>query len=306
MSIVKKIKAFFLRMILVILFIIGCLVLFYFGRLVYKEIFKKHVRIEYIQSHLKAEIRRINSVIDAIQKIPNDLANILEIHETRDEDAKILLQSVLLNNNELYAVSISYEPFQYYKDSLYHDTYLYRSADTTIYDNIADTTYNYFYMDWYLIPKILMKPIWTEPYFEASGDHVYMSTFSVPFFHFDGKREKFKGIVTVDVSIETLTKRVDAIGKKMNGSAMMVSENGTIMTAPDRNWINDETIFTLSAEKKIPVLREIGRDLQRGISGIKKIDAFENLKDVYIFYSVIPINKWGFVLFLPKEELDKY
>jgi sigma-B regulation protein RsbU (phosphoserine phosphatase) len=292
-------------MILVVLFILGCLVLYYFGKLAYKEIFRKHARIENVQNHLRAEIKRINSVIDAIQKIPQDLASILEIHDTNDEDAKILLQSVLFNNNELFGVNLAYEPYQYYKDSLFHDSYLYRSADSTIYDNRNDSTSNYFYMDWYLIPKTLMKPVWTEPYFETSGKHVFMSTFSVPFFRFDGTKEKFTGIISVDVSIETLTKRVDAIGKKMNGSAMLISENGTIMTAQDRNWINDETIFTLSTEKEIPVLREIGRELQKGISGVKKMDEFENQKDVYVFYSVIPINNWGFILFLPAEELSK-
>lgn len=293
-------------MIFIVLFILGGLLLHYFGKIAYKEIFKKQARIEYIKSHLKAEIRRINSVVDAVQKIPMELADILEIHDTKDEDAKILLQSVLFNNNELYGVNLAYEPYHYFRDSLYHDTYVYRSADSTIYDNTNDSTYNYFYLDWYLIPKTLMKPVWSEPYFEESGEHVFMSTFSVPFYRFDGVRRKFTGIVSVDVSIETLTKRVDAIGGKMKGSAMMLSENGTIMTAPNKNWINNETMFTLSEEKKIAVLREIGRDLQKGISGVKKIDEFENQKDVYVFYSVVPINKWGFILFLPKEEIDKY
>jgi sigma-B regulation protein RsbU (phosphoserine phosphatase) len=160
-------------------------------------------------------------------------------------------------------------------------------------------------MDWYLIPKTLLKPNWTEPYFENSGDHIFMSTFSTPFFRFSGTKEKFCGIVSVDVSIETLTSKVESMGKKMMGDVIFLSENGTVITSTDKNWINNQTIFTLSAEKNLPVLREIGRDLQKGISGVKKIDEFENQKDVYAFYLVIPINKWGFILFLPKEELNK-
>ena len=290
-------------MIMVLFFILGLLVLFYIGKLVYKEIFKKRVKIEYAQSRLSAGIKRINSVIEDIQKIPQDLADILAIQETRDAELEILLKSILFNNKELYGVAVSYEPYQYCKDSFFHDPYLYRRGDSIIFNQDFDSTDNYFYMDWYLIPKTLMKPNWTEPYFEKSGDHTFMSTFSTPFFRFSGTKEKFSGIVSVDVAIETLTNAVESFGKRMKGDVMLLSENGTVLASLDKDWINNQTIFTLGAEMNLPVLREIGRDLQKGISGLKKIDEFNDHKDVYAFYMVIPINKWGFVLFLSKEVL---
>lgn len=306
MSRLKYIKTFFLRMIVALFFLLGCLIFYYVGKIAYKETFKKRARIDYVQNRMSAEIKRINSVIESVQKIPMDLADILEIQETKDVDLEILLRSILLNNKELYGVAVSYEPYQYSKDSLYHDVYLYRSGDSTIFDNIAAPSYNYFNMAWYSVPKKLLRPIWTNPYFENSGDRVFMSTFSVPFFRFSGTKEKFCGIICVDVSIETLSNRVEAIGKKLNGNVIILAENGLVIASQNKDWINKKTVVTLSSEKNSPVLLEIYQDMQKGISGVKKMVEFENLKDVYAFYKIFPTNKWGFILFLPKEELNKY
>jgi len=85
----------------------------------------------------------------------------------------------------------------------------------------------------------------------------------------------------------------------------LISENGTIIYAPNQDWTYNETIFTLADEMNLPLLREIGRELQKGKSGIKKIDKFENQKDWWIFYSSVRVNKWGFIFLIQKDQLFK-
>ena len=302
MSDFKDIKKGFQGIAIILSFILACIILFYAGKLAYKEIFRKNIKIEEIQDHLSAEVKMINTIIKSIQSTPQDLAYILEFHDIDKNEIKILLESVLFNNEELYGSAIAFEPYKFRKDSLYNSFYVYKKNDSIIFTDLNGPKYNYFYKDWYIIPRTLNKPVWSEPYYDDGGGNQIMSTYSVPFYKFNKNKELFHGIVTVDVSVEWLTKAVQSMGEILYGYPMLISENGTIISAPEKNSIFHETIFTIAAERKLPVLREIGRDLQKGKSGYKILYNYENNEDWYVFYSPVESNKWGLLILLPESK----
>jgi sigma-B regulation protein RsbU (phosphoserine phosphatase) len=254
---------------------------------------------------MTAIVKKMSRLIEFVQKIPQDLVYILEFQDVDEQEMKILLESVLFNNLEICGSAIAFEPNQFYKDSLYHATYVYRKGDRNIYTNLNGPEYNYFNKEWYQLPKTLMKPTWSEPYFDAGGGNIFMSTYSIPFSKFDGYREEFKGIVTVDVSIEELKRNVQSLGKLWNCYTILVSGKGTVLSAPYEDWIFKESIFTLASKLNVPVFSEIGSDLQKGISGMKNIGRFENQNDWLVFYAIIPTNQWGLIMLLPRNDIKK-
>lgn len=304
-SIKEGIQTNFMRLLVLLAFILVCAGLYYAGELAYGQIFRKSIKREIFQDKLFAEIKRMNTVIEAVQKTPQDLAYILEFHNTSEAEMKILLKSMLFNNEELFGGAIAFEPNSYNKDSFYYSRYVYRQRDSVIFTNLDDPEYDYFYKDWYLIPKTMLKPAWSEPYYDEGGGNSLMSTYSVPFYRYDGNQEVFNGIVTVDVSIEWLTNAVESIGRLLNAKALLMSENGTIISAPEKEWIYNQTIYTLASEMNIPVLRRIGRDLRDGNSGIEDIEEFQGEKEWVLFYSPIKASRWGMILLLPENELLK-
>ncbi|MDX9882070.1 MAG: cache domain-containing protein [Prolixibacteraceae bacterium] len=297
----NNLKKALLGMVIILSIILGFFLVYYAGEKAYKAIFKKKIRIEYFSDRLISEVKRMNTVISAAQNTPVDLATILEFHPTSEEEMKILLRSVLFNNEEICGSAVAYEPFNYNKDSLYYSFYAYRSNDSVTFSNLNGPVYNYFYKDWYLIPKTLKQPVWSEPYFDEGGGNLLMSTYSVPFYQFLENGEEFAGIVTIDVSIEWLADAVASVGSILHSRAALISENGTILAAPNRELVYNETIFTIAEERKLPVLRDIGRELQQGKSGFKK--GTDEGKVWYIFYSVMPTNGWGIILFVSEDEL---
>ena len=298
----NSLKTALLGMLIILFAIFGVYMLYYAGEKAYKEVFKKSIRTAYFRNRLAGEVKRMNTVINSAQYTPKDLATIFEFHDTSEPELKILLQSVLFNNEELFGCAVAFEPYTYHPDSLYYSSYVYRSGDSVAFTNLNGADYNYFYKDWYLIPKTLKKPTWSEPYYDGGGGSLMMSTYSVPFYKFTGSDEKFCGIVTIDVSIDWLTRAVTSIGKVLNARAFLLSENGTVLSAPDPEWIYNETIFTLAEEKKLPVLREIGRELQQGKSGFKKIKVGEE-QEWFLFYELIPASQWGLIMIISKNEL---
>jgi phosphoserine phosphatase RsbU/P len=301
----NNIKKFLWNLFFILVFVAGSLILVFAGKLAYEKLYKKKSNIGFIQDRLLADVKQVNILIEATQKIPRELAQILEIHKVNTEEMNILLESVMFNNPEIFGSAIAFEPHQFCNDSLYYATYTYRSGDSVIHSNLNSPEYNYFFKDWYLIPKTSKKATWSEPYHDVGGGNLLMSTYSVPFYHFDGYDEKINGIITVDVTVEKLTRAVKAIGKFYNGCAILISENGTIIAAPFEDWIYNETIYTLASEINLPVLREIGRELKNGKTGIKYMGQFKPYQKTVAFYTIIPSNKWGLILFIPETELYK-
>lgn len=305
MNLTKYFKKKIVRLI-IILALLGVLSLtLVFAKGLYNIIFWKTVRIERIENEISAAVRKMETLIEFSQNAPHELATILEIHGVNRTESEILLKSILFNSPEFSGVSICYEPYKKFKDSIRHSSFLYKDGDSSIFTGFNDPEDSYFYKDWYLIPKTLMKPVWSEPYYNEIDKKTLNSTYSVPFSYFNGIRKEFKGIVSLNLNVNALIDYSEHFGKSMNGFVLLISENGTILSSNNSDWIFNETIFSLASEYEVPLLREVGRDLQRGKKGRASIERFNNQTDLVVFYSPITTNKWGFLLFLPQSEIEK-
>ncbi|MGE5458198.1 MAG: serine/threonine protein phosphatase, partial [Methanococcaceae archaeon] len=198
---------------------------------------------------------------------------------------------------------VAYEPKAHDKDSVFYAPYLYKQNGKIVSVDPGDTTYYYFSRDWYLIPKILNKPVWIEPYYDegSTGGNIVLTTYSMPFYSFDGMQEKMEGIIAVDISVDWLSKIVSSIKLFDESYAILVSENGTVISSPNMQWPYNESLFSLAEENNLPALREVGRDLQKGKSGFVNVGKFGTKRNLWIYYMPIPANKWGVLLLVPEN-----
>ncbi|MFH0733027.1 MAG: hypothetical protein V1773_15860 [bacterium] len=257
---------------------------------------------EKAEAKLNGLVNKIQKVIFSIEQIPQNLAYVLEFSNPKQEHLELLLNAIVANNDEVFGTCIAFEPGAYHKDTLFYAPYFYKKDGKIVEDNPSDTNYNYFSMDWYLIPKTLNKPVWLEPYYDegfSDGDMV-LSTYSVPFYYFNGQSEKMTGIVSVDISLEWLSKMILSTMLTDGSYSFLISDNGTVISAPNPQWLYNESIYSLAEIKKLPVLREIGRDLKNGKSGFVDVGSFGTRKKWWIFYKPIPANNWGVLLLVPQ------
>ena len=263
---------------------------------------KKNTR-EQAQAKLMGEVNKIQKVILSIEQIPQNLSYVLEFSNPHKDHMNVLLNAVVSNTDEVFGACIAFEPNSYNKDTTYYSPYLYKKNGKLEYANPSDSTYHYFTMDWYLIPKLLKRPVWIEPYFDegSSGGNIIMATYSVPFYSYDGTNETFHGIVAVDVSLEWLSKVVTSIKLFDESYSILVSENGTVISAPNPQWSYNESIFSLAEENDAPLLRKVGRDLQNGKSGFINVGKFGTHRNWWVYYMPIPANKWGVLLVVPED-----
>jgi len=160
-------------------------------------------------------------------------------------------------------------------------------------------------MDWYQIPKELEKAMWSEPYYDQGGGNIIMSTYSIPLYITKEGHQKFIGILTVDVSLFYLQQIVNAIKVYETGYGFMVSQIGTIVTHKRKEFIMNESIFSIADNVGSSQLHDIGRKMIRGESEFADISSYKNAltgKVSRIAFAPVPSNGWSVGIVFPVDE----
>ncbi len=125
--------------------------------------------------------------------------------------------------------------------SIYHDKEL--RATMRI-----DTLYNYtndslVQANWYTHIAKTQKAQWIDPYF-GSGAKNLITDYSVPIIH----ENKFVGVVTYTISINSLISIIHQISVDKNGLGLIIGNDGTIITHPNPQYVLKENIQKLVSD----------------------------------------------------------
>lgn len=291
---------------LIFFILVSCSVLF-LGIFWYDYLFSKRIITENISENAKnltrATVNEIDSILYAIQKIPQSIASLIE-YDTFDKNELLnMIHSAVENNPEIYGSTIAFEPYSFDSGSLYFSPYYYRKKDTLELTYLGSDSYQYFYLDWYQIPKELKTPVWSEPYYDKGGGNILMATYSVPFYKNVHGHRKFMGVVTADVSLIWLQKMVSSIKIAKSGYGFLISKNGTYVTHPYTKMIMNETVFSLAEEMNNKQLRAIGRSMIKGESGFFPIVSVVTKKASWVSYAPLTSSGWSLAIVFPRDEL---
>ena len=198
-------------------------------------------------------------------------------------------RSMLVNNPEFFNCSIAFEPYYFNEKTRYFSAYSKHDGDSIRTIQGGSDTYQYFYMDWYLMPKLLDHPCWTEPYmdYDATSNSSEMVTSYCR--AIKDHQGKFIGVVNTSISLNWLSNTIQATKPYPNSYSIMIGRGGTYLVHPDTTKITRQTIFTQTIEHPDTALTALGHAMQRGEQGMKHM--VMNDKDCYVFYK--PLGKTG-------------
>jgi phosphoserine phosphatase RsbU/P len=254
------------------------------------------------QNLVLSKVNRIEATLLAVQKIPANLASFMESGSYTPESLRTLLKLLVEKNTDIYGAAIAFEPDgsdpKWRKFAPY---YCKRNGRTEFLDLSRDT-YGYIGWDWYQIPKTLNSPSWSEPYFDEDAGDVVMTTYSVPFYTNNKGKRRFAGILTVDVQLEKLQEVVSSIKVLQTGYGFLISKNGTILTHPVKELIMNETMFGFAEVRKDDHLREIGRKMIGGKSGLVSFKDIFSKKMFWMYYTPVPATGWSLAVLFPQQE----
>ena len=252
----------------------------------------------------------INSVLNTVEVA---IANTVpEIEESLDKPEELyqIVERILRLNPFIVGSAIAFEPNYYPEKGIFFSPYAYYKDSVTITTKQLGTAdYEYHYMDWYQIPKLLGKPHWSDPYYDSGGGEMTMTTYSLPLFNNHG--EMF-AVVTADLSLDWLTRRLEEIDKANNNSSyenwgqinsysFIIGRNGTYIVHPDKERILNESYFSYALETNDTIDEYIGYEMINGRQGYTRF----NNDDIpsYIFYSPIERTGWSMAIIVPKSSM---
>ena len=250
-------------------------------------------------------INRIERVLTPAEKNPEIIAKMLESSFLSKDSLIPFLKSMMGVNKNVYGSIIAYEPDYFPQYGKYFAPYVYRQGDSICSSILGDKNYEYFYMDWYQIPKITNAPYWSEPYFDEGGGNVLMTTYSVPFYTYKNGERVFSGVTTVDISLEWLTTIMSQAKILNTGYAFLLSRNGVIISHPNKDYVMNESIFSIARENDQPAMRETGRNMIHGKSNFESAGFLSKWKSgkLWINYAPLLSSNWSIGVIYPDDEM---
>ncbi len=248
-------------------------------------------------------VYRIEAILRGVEKVPLNLAASLEYLPYQGQDLERLLRTAMQHNGELFGLGIAYEPFAADPRYRYFMPYCFRNGDQLAVKWLGSDSYQYFYLDWYQVPRELERPMWSEPYYDEGAGNIIMSTFTAPFYRESQGHRAIAGVVGADISLIRLTDIVAAVKIYQSGYAFLLSQNGVFVTHPDKGWIMRKSIFSLAEDRKSPGMREVGREMTRGGQGFVPIPETLTGRKSWLYYAPLPSTGWSLGVVFPDREL---
>ena len=246
-------------------------------------------------------VLRVNSILDDVTIAADNLDWLVYRNLDNPEAMFDLARNELLNNPVLNGCSIAFEPYYFKEKGEYFSAYAGYEDGSVATKQEGNEGYQYFYMDWYLQPKLLNQPCWTEPYIDVDiTDDTYntITSYCKPLTAFDGS---FAGVVSVDISLSWLSEMISSVKPYPNSYSIMVGRGGAYLVHPDTTKLLYQTIFTDTLLKPDPDITALGHAMLNGESGMKqmKIDG----KDNFVFYEPVKETGWSVAIVCPQRDI---
>lgn len=272
--------------------------------LIYTHFYTRSVLLKNIQEQVEAlttsVMQRIEVVEQAVVNLSSNMRGTLESQTFDENELHHWMQALLNDNPEIYGLVVCFEPYAFDENKEYMGLYYCRKNNLPEFSDLCRSYKDYTLEDWYQIPVMTGKALWLEPYFGQAGQ-VLMTSYSQPFYSEDGF--EIKGVVVIDVSLESLSEMVENIRILDSGYGYIISGQGTFIIHPQKRLIMNETLFTLSDDLNDPVLKELGYRMTRGEEGFLFNRSVVSRKMSQISFTPFHSADWSFGTVVPLDEL---
>ena len=291
MTDIKKIFAgsFSLRLSLVMLGLVS--ILFALSFLGNSRTARKYVQnesIERAESALENTILRINNVLSSVELTIHNMSWLVAANLDNPESLYDITEHILQSNDFISGSAIAFEPYYYDEYGYFFSPYSYREGDSIKSIQLGTNEYNYHFMDWYQIPRLLNHPYWSEPYYDKGGGNMIMTTYSYPIYDQNGI---LTAIFTADLSLEWFTEQVNSIKPYPNAYNMMIGRGGTYLVHRNKENILNETMFMSARRTDDEPLYETARNMVDGKQGMMEFNRDDTR--FYLFYAPVTATGWS-------------
>ena len=243
---------------------------------------------------------RVEGILNRVEVASNMTEWLVNRHLDKPDSMFVYSRGMLLNNPDFYNCSIAFEPY-FFKDwGRYFSAYSKHVGDGIRTIQGGSDNYQYYFMDWYLMPKLLDHPCWTEPYMDldvATNTSEMVTSYCQTIKDPNGQ---VIGVINTSLSLNWLSHTLSAIKPYPHSYSIMLGRGGTYFVHPDSTRITRQTIFTQTMERADTALTALGHAMQRGEEGMRHMKLAG--EESYVFYK--PLGQTGCSMAIVCPERD--
>ena len=251
---------------------------------------------------LEGTVLHIDNTLHSVEVAANNMLRVIEQNLDKPDNMFDYSRQVLVNNPELTGCSISFEPFYFKDKGRYFSAYSYNNGDSIQTEQEGTDNYQYHCMDWYLIPKLLNRPYWIEPFMEDAEEGIVVkdifTSFSQPIHNSKGEAV---GTFSVDICLDWFAQTVSAAKPYPNSYSILLGKGGTYLIHPDSTKLFYETIFTETLEQPNSAMTDLGKRMIAGESGNKTMTI--DGEQCYVFYKPFKNTGWSVAIICPESDI---
>ena len=243
---------------------------------------------------------RVEGILNRVEVATKMTEWLVMRHPNIPDSMFVYSRSMLQNNPDFYNCSIAFEPYYFKKYGRYFSAYSKLQGDTIRTIQGGSDNYQYFFMDWYLMPSLLDHPCWTDPYVDYDVPTNTSEMVSSYCHSIKDKQGRVVGVINTSLSVSWLSHTISAVKPYPNSYSIMIGRGGTYFVHPDTTKITRQTIFTETMEHPDTAMTALGHAMQRGEEGMKHMNI--DGESCFVFYK--PLGKTGCSMAIVCPESD--
>ena len=258
--------------------------------------------VDLATNQLENTVLRVNNILDQVEVAANNTAWLINRHLDTPDLMFEYSRRILENNPDLNGCSIAFEPNFFPGRGRYFSAYSYNNNGVIETTQEGNEHYEYFYLDWYQLCKLLDRPVWTEPFMDYNPENIYSKDMIASYCQpLKDKEGKYIGTLSVDLSLSWLSNTISSVKPYPNSYSIMIGQGGTYFVHPDSTKLVYQTIFTESMEHPDTAMVSLGHAMQRGEEGMRQLKV--NGEDCYVFYKPLSTTGWSVAIVCPESDI---
>ena len=251
---------------------------------------------------LESTALRVQGILDRVKVATDNTDWLITRHLDGPDSMFVYSRRILENNPDLNGCSIAFEPDFFKEKGRWFSAYSLNDHGTIKTIQEGNPYYEYFYMDWYQLCKLLDRPVWTEPFADYNPEGIFstemITSYCKPIKDHDGN---YIGTISVDLSLNWLSQTISAVKPYPNSYSIMLGRGGTYFVHPDTNKLFYQTIFTETLDHEDTALAALGHAMLRGEEGMRKLKI--DGEDCYVFYKPLGETGWSTAIVCPESDI---
>lgn len=247
-------------------------------------------------------VQRVINILDRVEVATNNTDWLPVRHLDAPDSMFVYCRRILENNPDLNGCSIAFEPYYFKERGKYFSAYSNHDSDTIVTIQEGNEYYDYFSMDWYQQCKLLDRPCWTEPFINYNPGGIASSEMIASYCKpMKDKHKQYIGTISVDISLNWLSKTISAVKPYPNSYSIMIGAGGTYFVHPDSTKLFYQTILTETLVKEDTARVSLAHAMLNGEEGMHQLN-FDGVNS-YVFYKPIGKTGWSVAIVCPESDI---